>query len=71
LPLAGEVRPIYITEEYRAENIVTTDYHNWFIDTVQSFKALVREIYRKRKPAQDRYAQNPPGGRQGIRNQEP
>jgi hypothetical protein len=26
---------------------VTTDYHNWFIDTVQSFEALVREIYRR------------------------
>ena len=40
-------RYILLEEEYRATNIMTTDYHNWFVDTVQSFEALVRETYRR------------------------
>jgi hypothetical protein len=40
-------RYIVIEEKYQAANIMSTDYHNWFIDTTQSFEALVRETYRR------------------------
>jgi hypothetical protein len=40
-------RYILLEEEYKATNIMTSDYHNWFIETVQSFEALVRETYRR------------------------
>jgi hypothetical protein len=40
-------RYILIDEEYRAARVMTSDYHNWFIETVQSFEALVRETYRR------------------------
>lgn len=40
-------RYILLEEEYRATNIMTSDYHNWFIDSFQSFEALVRETYRR------------------------
>ena len=40
-------RYILLEEEYRATRVMTSDYHNWFIETVQSFEALVRETYRR------------------------
>jgi hypothetical protein len=40
-------RYMLLDEEYKATNIMTSDYHNWFIDTFQSFEALARETYRR------------------------
>jgi hypothetical protein len=40
-------RYLLLGEEYRATAIMTSDYHNWFVDTVQYFEALVRETYRR------------------------
>ncbi|MDY6795416.1 MAG: phosphoenolpyruvate carboxykinase [Actinomycetota bacterium] len=40
-------RYILVRETYKAVNIMTSDYHNWFRDIVQSFEALVRETYRR------------------------
>jgi len=40
-------RYVLVEEEYKATNIMTSDYHNWFIATVVSFEDLVRETYRR------------------------
>ncbi|RJP31292.1 MAG: phosphoenolpyruvate carboxykinase [Actinobacteria bacterium] len=40
-------RYVVVEEEYKATNIMTSDYHNWFIATVGSFEDLVRETYRR------------------------
>jgi len=40
-------RYVLVEEEYKATNIMTSDYHNWFIDTIASFEELVRETYRR------------------------
>ncbi|MDD3717140.1 MAG: phosphoenolpyruvate carboxykinase [Actinomycetota bacterium] len=40
-------RYILIEEGYQAAKVMSVDYHNWFIDTAQSFEALVRETYRR------------------------
>ncbi|MEW6552967.1 MAG: phosphoenolpyruvate carboxykinase [Actinomycetota bacterium] len=40
-------RYIVVKEKYLAANIMSADYHNWFIETAQSFEALVRETYRR------------------------
>ena len=40
-------RYILVEEEYKAANVMTSDYHNWFIDTIESFEDLVRETYRR------------------------
>jgi hypothetical protein len=40
-------RYIVIEEKYQAANIMSVDYHNWFVETAQSFEALVRETYRR------------------------
>ncbi len=40
-------RYVLVQEEYKATNIMTSDYHNWFISTVESFQDLVRETYRR------------------------
>jgi len=40
-------RFVVMEETFRAANIMTRDYHNWFIQVVQSFEDLVRETYRR------------------------
>ncbi len=40
-------RFVVVQETFRAANIMTRDYHNWFIQVVQSFEDLVRETYRR------------------------
>jgi hypothetical protein len=40
-------RYLLVEEEYKAANVMTSDYHNWFIDTIESFEDLVRETYRR------------------------
>lgn len=40
-------RYVLVEEEYEATNIMTSDYHNWFISTIESFQDLVRETYRR------------------------
>jgi hypothetical protein len=40
-------RYIIVEEKYQAANIMSADYHNWFVETAQSFEALVRETYRR------------------------
>jgi len=40
-------RYIIVEERYQAANIMSADYHNWFVETAQSFEALVRETYRR------------------------
>lgn len=40
-------RFVILEETYQAANIMTRDYHNWFIEVVQGFEDLVRETYRR------------------------
>ncbi len=40
-------RFVVMEETFQAANIMTRDYHNWFIQVVQSFEDLVRETYRR------------------------
>ncbi len=40
-------RFVIMEETFQAANIMTRDYHDWFIQVVQSFEDLVRETYRR------------------------
>ncbi len=40
-------RFVVMEEAFQAANIMTRDYHDWFIQVVQSFEDLVRETYRR------------------------